>query len=308
MSTTITSGDLAIDTHNLTKSFGQTEVLHEINLAVSEGAIYALVGPNGAGKTTMIKLLMNILRPTTGGAEVLGVGTQRLAGEVFNRIGYVSENQEMPEAMTVGALMNFMRPFYPRWDRRLERELVRQFDLPLERKLKHLSRGMRMKAAFAISLAYRPKLIVLDEPFTGLDPLVRDELIEGLLPSAENTTVFISSHDLGEIESFASHIGFLDRGRLQFSEEMGSLSGRFREIEVTLPVDKAAPKPDQCPPAWLNAQQSASVFRFVDSRFEEERTAAQVRGLFGEAAQVAVNPMPLRAIFVTLAKASRKAA
>jgi ABC-2 type transport system ATP-binding protein len=160
----------------------------------------------------------------------------------------------------------------------------------------------------ASALAYRPKLIVLDEPFTGLDPLVRDELIEGLLPSAENTTVFISSHDLGEIESFASHIGFLDHGRLQFSEDMGSLAGRFREIEVTLPVDKAAPKPDQCPPAWLNAQQSASVFRFVDSRFEEERTAAQLRGLFGEAAQVAVNPMPLRAIFVTLAKASRKAA
>ena len=90
-----------------------------------------------------------------------------------------------------------------------------------------------MKAALASSLAYRPKLMVLDEPFTGLDALVRDELIEGLLPRAENTTIFISSHDLTEIESFASHIGYLDRGRLQFSEELETLSGRFREIVVT---------------------------------------------------------------------------
>ena len=96
-------------------------MLHEIGLVVPEGAIYALVGPNGAGKTTMIKLLMNILRPTAGGAQVLGLDSQRLEGEVFNRIGYVSENQEMPEAMTVGALLDYMRPFYPRWDREVER-------------------------------------------------------------------------------------------------------------------------------------------------------------------------------------------
>ena len=97
------------------EEYGQTEVLHEIDLAVPEGAIYALVGPNGAGKTTMIKLLMNILRPTSGSARVLGLGTHELAGEVFNRIAYVSENQEMPEAMTVMAMLEYMRPFYPRW-------------------------------------------------------------------------------------------------------------------------------------------------------------------------------------------------
>src|SRR6185437_8727273 len=129
---------------------------------------------------------------------------------------------------------NYLRPFYVTWDDALAAELIRQFDLPQGRKLRHLSHCMRMKAAMAAALAYRPQLIVLDEPFTGLDPLVRDELIEGLLPRTENTTVFISSHDLAEIESFTSHIGFLDRGRLQFSEEMSSLAGRFREVEVTL--------------------------------------------------------------------------
>src|SRR5277367_6585192 len=117
-------------------------------------------------------------------------------------------------------------PFYNNWDRELEAQLVRQFNLPLERKLKQLSRGMRMKAALASSLAYRPALIVLDEPFTGLDPLVRDELIQGLLDSADGATILISSHDLAEIETFASHIGYLDRGRMQFSEEITALTQR----------------------------------------------------------------------------------
>jgi ABC-2 type transport system ATP-binding protein len=111
--------------------------------------------------------------------------------------------------------------------------LLRLFDLPMGRKLKNLSRGMAMKASLASSLAYRPRLLVLDEPFGGLDPLVRDQLIESLLESAGETTILISSHDLAEIETFASHIGFLQNGHLKFSEEMTSLSSRFREIEVS---------------------------------------------------------------------------
>src|SRR6202030_647928 len=106
--------------------------------------------------------------------------------------------------------------FYPSDDRDLERKLIRQSELPLDRKLRNLSRGMKMKAALASALAYHPKLIVLDEPFTGLDPLVRDELIEGLLERAPETTIFLSSHDLAEIESFSSHVGFLEEGKLLF--------------------------------------------------------------------------------------------
>ena len=208
--------------------------------------------------------------------------------------------------MTVGYLMGYLKPFYPNWDSARAQELLRQFDLPLDRKLKHLSHGMRMKASLASSLAYRPSLIVLDEPFTGLDSLVRDELIEGLLENAEGSTVFISSHDLAEIESFASHVGYLDRGRLQFSEEMTSLSGRFREIEVTLP--EPAELPATWPEAWINREHSAAVVRFVDTQFEHDRTLAEVRRVFREPRQVTVNAMPLRSIFVTLAKAGRKAA
>jgi ABC-2 type transport system ATP-binding protein len=297
---------LPIQTHGLARRYGRHQALDGLDLGVPEGSIYGLVGPNGAGKTTAIKILMNLQRATAGRAEVLGVDTCALGPAQFAQIGYVSENQKMPDWMTVDYFMNYLRPFYPTWDAALATELIRQFELPGNRKLRHLSHGMRMKAAVASALAYRPRLIVLDEPFTGLDPLVRDELIEGLLPRTENTTVFISSHDLSEIESFASHIGFLDRGRLQFAEEMGSLAARFREVEITL--EDPVTSPPKCPETWLNAQQSASVFRFVDSQFESERTMADVRRLFGDALQVAVNPMPLRAIFVTLAKASRKAA
>src|SRR5256884_2503358 len=144
--------------------------------------------------------------------------------------------------------MNYLKPFYPQWDAERAQELLRQFELPRDRKIRNLSHGMRMKAALASSLAYRPRLIVLDEPFTGLDALVRDELIEGVLECADGATILISSHDLSEVESFASHIGYLDRGRLQFSEEMASLVDRFREIEITL----ANPSPS--PISWPAAR------------------------------------------------------
>jgi len=211
--------NFAIRTESISKRFRRTVAVDAISLAVPEGSIYALVGANGAGKTTLIKLLMKILRPTSGAAQVLGMDCARLTGNAFTRIGYVSENQDLPDAMTVGAMLDYFRPFYPTWDKALEQQLVRQFDLPLQRKLKHLSRGMKMKASFASSLAYRPSLIILDEPFSGLDPLVRDELIEGLIERAPETTIFLSSHDLAEIESFSSHVGYLQNGRLLFSDD-----------------------------------------------------------------------------------------
>jgi ABC-2 type transport system ATP-binding protein len=295
----------AICTYALEKRFRRTVALGGVDLQVPEGSIYALVGPNGAGKTTAIKVLMNILRPTAGRSEVLSTDSRRLAPRDFAQIGYVSENQEMPEWMTVAYFLNFLRPFYPTWDDALAAELVRQLQLPTDRKLKHLSRGMRMKASLASSLAYRPKLIVLDEPFTGLDALVRDELIEGLLARAEGTTIFISSHDLAEIESFASHIGYLDEGKLRFSEELESLSARFREVVLTFEVPH--PLPANLPAAWLQPETTGAVVRFIDSQFDAERTPAGVRQIFPDARDIAANGMPLRSIFVALAKASRHA-
>lgn len=293
-------------TIDLSKRFRKTVVLDHMNMIVPEHSVYGLVGPNGAGKSTTIKILMNACQPTEGMAEVFGRDSRKLSSKDFTQIGYVSENQQMPEWMTVEYFMNYLKPFYPGWDVARGHELLRQFELPPDRKIRNLSHGMRMKAALASSLAYRPRLLVLDEPFTGLDVLVRDELIEGVLECADGATILISSHDLSEVESFASHVGYLDRGRLQFSEEMTSLVDRFREIEITLA--NPLQSPISWPAGWLNTEHSAAVVRFVDTQFDEDRTIAEVHRLFGNARQISVNPMPLRAIFVTLAKAGRKAA
>lgn len=293
----------AIRTENLVKKFRRVRALAGMNLDVPEGAIYALVGPNGAGKTTAIKILMNIFRATSGRAEVLGIDSRRIAGQAFASIGYVSENQEQPEWMRVDLFFDYLRSFYPTWDRSLEAELVSQFDLPRDRKLGHLSRGMRMKAALASSLAYHPKLIVLDEPFTGLDPLVRDELIQGLLERAEEATILVSSHDLAEIETFASHVGYLEQGRLRFSEELAKLAERFREVQLTF---AATPQPpEDWPATWMQVSTSGAVVRFIEGQFDPERTSAEIHTVFGEVRDAQFSPMTLRQIFLAMAKSGR---
>jgi ABC-2 type transport system ATP-binding protein len=291
-----------IRTENLSKRFGRTVAVDSISLAVPEGSIYALVGANGAGKTTLIKLLMNILRPNAGQAQVLGIDSAKLTGSAFNRIGYVSENQELPDGMTVGAMLDYFRAFYPNWDRALEDQLVRQFELPLKRKLKDLSRGMKMKASFASSLAYRPSLVILDEPFSGLDPLVRDELIEGLIERAPETTIFLSSHDLAEIESFSSHVGYLQAGRLLFSEEMTTLANRFRDVTITLTAPSALPA--NLPASWLDPQTADCVLHFVQTNFNED-SPRELAERFPSARDIACEPMTLRQIFLSIAKSSR---
>ncbi len=293
-----------IRTQRLSKAFRHKDAVRSLDLEVPQGSIFALIGPNGAGKTTTIKLLMNILRPSAGSAEVLGVDSRRISPRQLARIGYVSENQEMPEEMTVDYFLRYLKPFYPGWDDALANEMVRQFDLPRDRRLRHLSRGMRMKAALASSLAYRPELIVLDEPFTGLDALVRQELIQGLLERAENTTILISSHDLAEIESFATHIAYLDDGRLRFTEEAGTLAERFRQVEIVFDAPPALPR--DWPATWMQPQTASAVLRFVESRFDRERTPADVGRLFPDARGVEFTPMALKDIFVALAMAGRR--
>lgn len=292
-----------LHTQALSRHFGRTVALDRVQLDVTEGSVYALVGANGAGKTTLIKILMNIFQPSSGCAQVLGIDSCKLAGKAFTRIGYVSENQEMPDWMTAGDMLAYWRNFYPTWDRALELQLVRQLDFPLDRKLKHLSRGQRMKAAFASSLAYRPALLVLDEPFSGLDPLVRDELIESLIERAPETTIFLSSHDLAEIESFSTHLGFLEQGSLLFSEEMSALSERFREVTVTLGVPSTAPR--QIPSSWLKLEHADSVVRFVHSNYDREATRAEIAAAFPSARDISLDPMSLRSIFLSIARSNR---
>lgn len=294
----------AIQTAGLTKRYGSLKALDGLDLSIEPGGVHALVGPNGAGKTTLIKILMNILRATSGTASVVGIDSKKISGKAFQTIGYVSENQRLPGWMRVGNFLEYLHPFYPTWDTQLEAQFVRQFDLPLDRKLKHLSRGMQMKAALASALAFRPKLIVLDEPFSGLDPMVRDELGQALVDRAADSTIFLSSHDLGEIEGFATHLTYLDGGRLRLSEDLASLRARFREVELSFDVPVTLP-PD-LPPTWLQPATAESTLKFIDSAFHQETLQTEVVRRFGSLQHATFSPMTVRNIFLAIAKSSRK--
>jgi ABC-2 type transport system ATP-binding protein len=264
-----------IRVENLWKKFGHFDALRGLSFDVPEGSAFALIGANGAGKTTTIKILMNILEPTRGRATLLGVDSQKVSPRQLAQIGYVSENQDMPSRLTVEEYVAYLRPFYPTWDRDLEASIARQLRLPLERKIGDLSHGMRMKMALMCALPYRPKLLVLDEPFSGLDPLLRDEFMEGLLEQAGEMTILISSHELGEIEGVATHVAFLDEGKLLFQESMSDLTGRFREVHVTLEVEAA--RPAHVPKEWIQMRALGNVLTFVDTRFDENEVSERIR-------------------------------
>ena len=293
-----------IETQNLSRRFGRMEAVHDLSFAVPQGSVFALLGANGAGKTTTLKVLMNLLQPTSGSARVLGVDSRKLGERELAQIGYVSENQQLPLWMTVRQLLDYCRPFYPTWDRALESTLLRQFALPEKRKLSQLSRGMLMKAALLSSLAYRPKLLVLDEPFSGLDAVVRDEFIRGVLEVSAlgEWTVVVSSHDIEEVERLADHVAMLEAGRLRLSETAESLQARFRRVEVTGALASAA---KARPPEWLEMETCGALTKFVESRYAGEATERAWRERFGSAATVVAQPMSLREIFMTLTRSAR---
>jgi ABC-2 type transport system ATP-binding protein len=296
----------AIETFDLTRRFGRTEAVKSLNLQVPTGSIFALLGPNGAGKTTTLKLLMNLVRATRGRATVLGADTRQLGPDQFQRIGYVSENQRLPEWMTPSELFDYCRPFYPAWDEALRGKLESDLGLATRARLSTLSRGTRMKAALLASLAYRPDLVVLDEPFTGLDPLVRDELVRGLLEvSGERTwTVLISSHDIDDVERLADWVGFMKEGQVQFAEPVAALLARFRLVEVVPNGDTPALMPPD--PRWLLQGTAGRTLRFVDTYHDESDAASRIAAAF-PACDIRTSPLPLREIFVTLARASSAA-
>lgn len=298
----------AIEISQLSKRIGRTAILAPLDLTVPRGAILALVGPNGAGKSTLIKLLLNILEPTSGAATVLGIPSTSLRGSAFTRIGYVSENQEMPEWMTVAAFMAHLRPMYPRWN---DAGLLEDLELPPQRPIKHLSRGMRMKASLASVLAFEPELLLMDEPFTGLDATVRTEFIQALLDRthsedpANATTIVISSHDLDEVESFATHVAFLRDGQLLFAQPIDVLLRSCREVTVTFKEDAAAHISAKLPAGCVATESSGAMLRFVDLRVNVEDHEGAIQSLMPDALHVQSEPMNLRAIFLALNKRTR---
>jgi len=290
-----------IETERLTCGYRHTLAVENLDLSINPGSVFAFLGPNGAGKTTTIKALMGLIKPKHGQAKVLGVPSHKLGRLEFERIGYVSENQQQPEWMTVKQLMDYCRPLYPTWDNTFCYDLLKQFNLPLDRKLKHLSRGMKMKAVLISSIAYRPELLVLDEPFSGLDPLVREEFIEGMLELTEQEkwTIFISSHDIDEVERLADTVGIINEAHLALTESVESLQLRFRKIEVTTKSDL----PKNLPAEWLQPKTAGQRLEFACSNFTNE---SALRNHLPDDAIIETHGMTLRDIYLVLARGFAK--
>jgi len=288
----------------VSRHFGGVRALSLASFTVMPGSITALLGPNGVGKSTILKICANLLRPTTGEARVLGRKSTALSPDDFRRIGYVAEGMDLPLWMTVEAFLGWCRPLYPAWDRALEKKLLTEFALPMGRKLKHLSRGERMKAALVSALSYRPELLLLDEPFSGLDPLVRDQFLGGILELAgqEGWSVLISSHDLAEIDTLTDQVLFLQQGKIVLDEASESLIARHRRVRLILPEESAALP--RLPGNWVNASRSGRVLQFIDMSVKPD-LGEVVRHHFPQAEGIEISPMTLRDIFISIARATK---
>ncbi len=290
-----------IRAHDLTHRYGRVDALKAITLRVPQGSAYAIIGANGAGKTTLIKILLNLLRPSSGEALVLGTETRRLGPAQLAQIGYVSENQQLPRALLARRFLDYLRPMYPTWDPALESDLCQRFRLPLDRHVGALSHGTRVKLALVAALSYRPRLVVLDEPFTGLDALVRDELMEGLTERAAETTILVSSHDLDDIESLVTHVAFIDDGHLLLEGSLEQIRDTARAVSVSLDaVANIAAR--SIPACWIATIQDGDAFSFVDLQYSDLEYEQRLQSILGPTRGVHVRPLSLRELFLALAR------
>ena len=210
------SSDIVVDVQGLCRTFRKKAALQDVSLQIPSGSVFGLVGENGAGKTTLIKHILGLYQPQLGEVLVFGKSPVRDPVSVLGRIGYLSEDREMPNWMTVAQLLAFVKPFYPDWDDRFAEELRNMFELAADQKVKSLSRGQRARILLLQALAHRPPLLVLDEPSSGLDPIVRREIITAIIRtvSEEGRTILFSSHLLDEVQRVADHVAMLHEGRL----------------------------------------------------------------------------------------------
>jgi ABC-2 type transport system ATP-binding protein len=292
-----------LDVRGLTYRYGSRVALDGVDLAIPEGSLYALLGPNGSGKTTLLQIAVGLRRPHGGHVRVMGVDSAAFSWRDRMSLTYVAEGQPLPGWMRVEQLESYLSPLYPTWDHALARELRESFELDPTRKIRALSRGERMKAALLCALAPRPRLLVMDEPFTGMDAVVKDELVRGLLASSksEGWTVLLCSHDIGELELLADFVGFLDRGRMRLSEPIDVLRDRFKHVEVVL---DEGPARSSVPREWLSVERAGTHLRFVMMRDRDEPEQA-VAERFPGAKRVEVREATLREVFVALARHSQ---
>ena len=236
-----------INVSELTRRFGATTALDTVTLSLPRGAVYGLVGANGAGKTTLIKHILGLLRAESGSVRVFGLDPVADPVGVLSRIGYLSEENDLPGWMRVDELIRYQRVFYPAWDDAYAEELRRTFALDTAAKIRNLSKGQKARLGLLISLAYRPELLVLDEPSSGLDPIVRRDILGAVLRTIahEGRTVLFSSHLLDEVEEVADHVTMISEGRVALSASLTDIKGSHGSLNAAFlaRVGAALPAP-----------------------------------------------------------------
>lgn len=236
------SSDAALAITGLYRRFGSKQVLDNVSLCIPRGSVFGLVGENGAGKTTLIKHILGLLKAESGSVRVFGSDPVADCVGVLSRVGYLSEHRDLPAWMRVDELLRYTRAFYPGWDDRYAEELRLQFGLDSASRVKNLSQGQQAKAGLLVALAFRPELLVLDEPSSGLDPVVRRDILEAIIRTVaeEGRTVLFSSHLLDEIERVSDQLAMMHQGRLVLCGPLDQIKAGHCRLLVRFPTPLSA--------------------------------------------------------------------
>ena len=287
----------AIETIDLHKRYGDVEAIRGLTLQVPPGSICGFLGRNGAGKTTTIKILLGMARPTGGEARVFGLRASDAEASVAirRRTGFVSEDKDLYEYMPVADIVRFTAAFYPRWRGDLAERYLRAFELPPERRVKALSRGMRTKLALLLALCRGAELLILDEPTSGLDPAVTEEVLQAIVRhvAREQLTVFFSSHQIAEVEQIADRVAIIERGRAIVAGVLEDLRESYRRIQLVFDGD--APDATFAAPGIVRIRRAGRVLTIIASG-GVDRIVDESRAL--GPTSVDVVPITLKEIFL----------
>ena len=290
---------IVVKTVGLKKQYKDVTALDGLALAVPAGSIYGLLGRNGAGKTTAIKILMGMVRPTAGHASIFGLAASQSQASVAirQRTGFVSDERDLYDFMTVAQLIAFTASFFPHWREDMAKRYVRSFDLPESRMVKTLSRGARTKLALLLAFCRGAELLILDEATSGLDPVAAEEVLQALVGhvASEGATVFFSSHQIGEIEQIADHVAIIDRGRTILEGALDDLRESYRRIELVFDGD--APSVQFRSPGVARVERKGRMLIVLASS-GAERIIEEARTLGSVSAQA--RPVALKELFLEI--------
>lgn len=239
----------AVKINGLTKRYRGKAVVDKLSLSIPRGSVYGLIGPNGAGKSTTLKSLMRLIKISSGSASILGHDVHSDFQAVKSRLGYVPETHHIYRWMKVKRVIAFTRSFYPSWNDEFCNQMLQMMELDPDKKVKQLSKGMLAKLALLLAVSHEPELLVLDEPLSGLDPIVRDEFIDGVLKTIceRDTTVIFSSHTIGDVQRLADSVGILFNGRLLVNDSTEAIVNKTKQIQVVLDDEHSTPCLDWLP-------------------------------------------------------------